>query len=275
MAFWKRPLIRCRLVGRDLSLSLLPIILLLVCLPILGRLALWQLDRAAERKEAFASAKAMLEQPPIPLAEFQTDGANTPFTRVSVDGQLDWSRQFLLDNQEHNTVMGYEVLTPLILADGKAVLVSRGWLPPVPGNKPDLSPPTHLDTNQVSLTGLAVTPPPRISPKYRELLDAEKKQKVAGEPSINAWPIIIKEEDFAELSELLGHELIPRVLQPESIAFGFTKVWKPTARGPIVNYGYAAQWFGMMVALLGAVFFLNSKPSSNRTKGLNQAIDDR
>ena len=61
------------------------------------------------------------------------------------------------------------------------------------------------------------------------------------------------------MSDLLGLELVPRVLQPESIDFGYTKIWKPKARGPAVNYGYAAQWFGMAIALVFVVFFLNSQ----------------
>ena len=37
-------------------------------------------------------------------------------------------RQFLLDNRSHAGEPGYEVLTPLELADGRALLVDRGWV---------------------------------------------------------------------------------------------------------------------------------------------------
>jgi surfeit locus 1 family protein len=51
------------------------------------------------------------------------------FTRVRLRGRFDGAHQFLLDNISDGGRAGYEVLTPLLLDDGGAVLVDRGWVP--------------------------------------------------------------------------------------------------------------------------------------------------
>ncbi|HBR96754.1 MAG TPA: hypothetical protein DD979_05185 [Gammaproteobacteria bacterium] len=258
MAFWRKPLLRLQWAGWVFSLSALPILLLLVCLPVLIRLGLWQLERAVERKEAMDAVAALQTRAPVSVTDPQLLDAETPYVRVRVQGEVDWSRQFLLDNQVHNTVAGYEVLTPIVFSPGRAILVSRGWMPPNPGKKPDLSPPDTLDAGIVELTGLAVTPPPRLAPQQRAVIEQRAKLSHRNEDAAtDAWPIIILEEDFAKLSEQLGLELVPRVLQPDAIDFGYTRVWQPVRRGPTVNYGYAAQWFGMALLLVGAVIVLN------------------
>ena len=38
------------------------------------------------------------------------------------------ARQILIDNKVHDGRAGYHVVTPLVLADGRAVLVDRGWV---------------------------------------------------------------------------------------------------------------------------------------------------
>ena len=52
------------------------------------------------------------------------------FQRVSVQGRLDPTHQFLLDNRTNEGRPGYEVLTPLERGVGqRVILVDRGWVP--------------------------------------------------------------------------------------------------------------------------------------------------
>ncbi len=48
------------------------------------------------------------------------------------------AHQFLLDNMTHAGRAGYEVLTPLLLDDGRVLLVNRGWLPLPDGRRDEL-----------------------------------------------------------------------------------------------------------------------------------------
>ncbi len=83
----------------------------------------WQLGRAAEKRvlaQDFARGGPALEWRQLP--------AGAPrYRRVSASGHYDPEHQFLLDNMSHAGIAGVEVLTPLLLDDGRAVLVNRGW----------------------------------------------------------------------------------------------------------------------------------------------------
>jgi surfeit locus 1 family protein len=47
---------------------------------------------------------------------------------VVADGVYDAARQILIDNKVEEGRAGYHVVTPLVLRDGRAVLVDRGWV---------------------------------------------------------------------------------------------------------------------------------------------------
>ena len=54
------------------------------------------------------------------------------WTRVTATGQYDATQEILVRNRTVDGQVGYEILTPLLLADGSALLVDRGWVPPHP-----------------------------------------------------------------------------------------------------------------------------------------------
>jgi cytochrome oxidase assembly protein ShyY1 len=67
--------------------------------------------------------------------------AATEWRRVQLLGRYDHSHEILARGRTVEGAVGYEVLTPLRLADGSAVLVDRGWVPPPDGGalaKPDV-----------------------------------------------------------------------------------------------------------------------------------------
>ncbi len=91
-------------------------------------LGLWQLDRHAERQDEIARTEAALAGAPVPLDEAlgAEDVAHRPTTATGTylaDGQVQLSPRSNADRP------GYEVLTPLALADGRTLVVNRGWMP--------------------------------------------------------------------------------------------------------------------------------------------------
>lgn len=261
LALWRKKLLRCYFAGWELSLSLAPILSLLLALPLLIKLGVWQLDRAAQRQQALHAVEQIRSEPPVAASDPRLLELGSPYVHTELQGDLDWSRQFLLDNQVHNTVAGFEVLTPIVFESGRAILLSRGWIPPTLRGKPDLSPPETGPLENTTLKGLAVVPPPRLT-AVQKTINAKK----AADPADAQWPIVIVEEDFAKMSEQLGLELVPRVLQPESIDFGYAQIWQPVRRGPLLNYGYAVQWFAMALLLLGGVIYFNLRRSEPTTR---------
>lgn len=93
-------------------------------------LGTWQLARAKERSaESVAERQSVA---PRPLTEVL--GPQQSFTGEMVDlpviatGTWDGARQLLVANRRLDGVEGLWVLTPLVMADGSAVGVVRGWV---------------------------------------------------------------------------------------------------------------------------------------------------
>jgi len=105
----------------------------------------WQLSRYQERAAINERIDSTAEVPPVPVGEVLPDpggtagtaGAAPPaeaaWTRVTVTGRYDDTNVIMIRSRTVANRVGFEVLTPLRLADGSAVLVDRGWIPPAPG----------------------------------------------------------------------------------------------------------------------------------------------
>ncbi len=219
------------------SAPLVPILGFVFVLPLLVSLGFWQLDRAAQRIALMDSVEAAREQAPLSVDDAALLDANNRYLPIEVNGRLDAARQFLLDNRVSGKVAGYEVLIPLIYKPGKAVLVNRGWLPVGQSRtqKPDVSLPAGAEDSLV-LSGLAVVPPARFT--LGEALQ-----------SGDNWPRLLQFEDFENIAVALDLELLPRVLQPGELEWGFQAHWKPLEKGPEKNYAYALQWFALAATL--------------------------
>ena len=71
---------------------------------------------------------------PVPLsAAMPRPAANLPlpqeWTPVTATGRYAADQVMLVRNRPNNGVYGYEVMVPLQLADGRSLLVDRGWIP--------------------------------------------------------------------------------------------------------------------------------------------------
>lgn len=87
-------------------------------------LGLWQLRRHDEKVELRDRVEAAAAMPALPISEVPA-GA---FARVVVGGTLDAEFELRV-LRSHEGESGYEIVTPLVLDDGSAVLVDRGWIP--------------------------------------------------------------------------------------------------------------------------------------------------
>ncbi len=108
-------------------------------------LGLWQLDRYHHRSAINAridggirrSAVAPDHVLPAPTGPAGTVGVAPPasagWQRVVVTGRYDPAHEILARGRTVNGRVGFEVITPLTLADGSSVLVDRGWVPPAEG----------------------------------------------------------------------------------------------------------------------------------------------
>ncbi|HEX5542828.1 MAG TPA: SURF1 family protein [Micromonospora sp.] len=119
--------------------------LTLVAAAVMVMLGNWQLSRYQERSAINERIDAAVQAPPAPLAGVLPGAGDSPgvagppppveseWTRVTATGRYDTDNVVLVRGRTLNGRVGFEVLTPLVLADGSAVLVDRGWVPAAPG----------------------------------------------------------------------------------------------------------------------------------------------
>jgi cytochrome oxidase assembly protein ShyY1 len=104
------------------------VLIALVCC-VLGR---WQWHRRQERLAANAPLVQNYDDAPVDVTQVLPRGASLApddvWTPVEVTGTYDGAATVLARNRPRDESTGYEVLVPLVTADGSALLVDRGWV---------------------------------------------------------------------------------------------------------------------------------------------------
>lgn len=97
------------------------------------RLGFWQLDRLQERRTENQIIAHRLAAAPRPLADLLADpaavGEGIDYLTVVVTGTYEPSGEVLIRSRTHDGLAGFHVVTPLVTAGERAVLVDRGWVP--------------------------------------------------------------------------------------------------------------------------------------------------
>jgi cytochrome oxidase assembly protein ShyY1 len=128
-------------------------------------LGTWQLHRYQERtainaqidaagRVAPAQLRATLPPPRGPAGTAPpAPPAGAAWIRVTATGRYDREHELLARGRVIDGRVGYEVLTPLVLDDGAAVLVDRGWVSPAPGGATALPRVPAAPSGPVTVTG--------------------------------------------------------------------------------------------------------------------------
>lgn len=205
----------------------------------------WQWQRGALREAQWMEFAR--EGSDRAIASGQGPLATIPrFQRVGLTGVFDTRHQFLLDNRSHEGRAGYEVLTPLVLDDGRTVLVNRGWIA-FEGYR-DRLPDVSFDAPaRVELTG-----------RVDELPVAGLARGRAAPPSDASWPKLTSFPDVDQLGASLGRPIEPRIvlLDPRE-PYGFLRDWQPPGLSPQRHFGYAVQWWSFAAAAVGLWAYLS------------------
>jgi len=163
------------------------------------------------------------------------------FQRVTVSGQFETQRQFLLDNISHDGQAGYQVLTPFVLVDHRVVLVDRGWIA-FTGFRDRLPDIRFNAADHTTLIGRA-----------DELPSAGLAQGKMPPPVDASWPKVTSFPTAQELGAALGHTVESRVvLLDAKEPNGYVRDWHPPGLEPIRHWSYAVQWW----AFAGVTIFL-------------------
>jgi len=204
------------------------------------RLGVWQLDRLQQRRARNAEVRAAGERPAVEArAGLPADSAAN--RRVHAAGRYDYAHQQLWRGRSYEGVPGVALVTPLLLADGSAVFVDRGWAP-----SPDAA---HVDEQA-----------------YREPDTADVLglgfRAPRGRGDVN--PVALRDS--------LPYPVLPFILQqlPSStgryrpLAPGLMR-WPPPPPDDGPHLSYAIQWFCFAVIILvGSAVLLGKSRGAGR-----------
>ncbi|MDG4858683.1 SURF1 family protein [Streptomyces sp. T-3] len=108
-------------------------LLALVLIPVMIELGFWQLHRHEHRVAQNSLIAENLEADPVPAEQLTKPGHTVPradyWRRVTATGTYDTEHEVVVRRRTNgDDQVGFHVLTPLVLDDGKVLLVNRGWV---------------------------------------------------------------------------------------------------------------------------------------------------
>mgnify|MGYP001563309502 CR=1 FL=1 len=229
------------------SQSLRPWLVLLatvLAVALTARLGLWQLDRASQKLALQANLDQRGRLPALTEVELARVASQVPqqVQRLAqVRGRWLPAHTLFLDNRVMGERVGFLVLTPLQLASSnEMVLVQRGWLPRH-GQDRTRVPSYQTSQEEVLLQARVLSEPSRMF---------EFKADTQG--------LIRQNIGLAQFAEQSGLKLLPLVLEQldgaasdRSRDDGLLRQWPQPAVDIHKHYGYAVQWFGLSLLMLG------------------------
>jgi len=212
-----------------------------VALAILIGLGTWQWQRLQWKNDLIARMEAQLSADPMPLPADIGDPAAWDFRPVSVTGTFLHDRELYLGPRTGKSAdglnrTGVHVITPLVLGDGRTVLVDRGWVPD------DRRDPDRRADGQVpgvvTIHGIARVPsgPGPMQPDNR--------------PDENFWFW----SDLPAMADAAGVDSVVPVLVeagPAANPGGFPQGGRTIVTLTNNHLSYALTWWGLGLTLIG------------------------
>ncbi|TSJ88101.1 SURF1 family protein [Chitinimonas sp. BJB300] len=210
----------------------LMVLVTLVFIALTLRLGYWQLGRGQQKA---AMAALLTQRDAQPVTAWQGElGEAVWQRRFQLTGVWQPQGQIYLDNRVSQGRAGFHVLTPLALADGRWMLVNRGWLPKQVGVQP-MAP---VPAGQVTLMARLMSP----QQHYVELVAAQERGPV--------WQNL----DWARYRRLASAPMVATLAYQLDGEDSLIRDWPAPDLGVEKHYGYAGQWF--LFAALAAVLFI-------------------
>ena len=208
-----------------------------VMLPVLVSLGLWQLDRADEKRVLEDRYVDALGERPRPAESASLDDLPA-FARVRVTGRYLSEQQYLIDHQIFQGEVGYWVVSPMVDQDNRAWLINRGFI--AAPQRREVLPALPVPDGEVSVVAV-LWPDLGLPPAFEEVDPARLAEQ--------AYPRRVQRLDvdlLARLESAVPAQLRleggqPGSLTPASLAVDFN---------PARHTGYAVQWFALAATLL-------------------------
>ena len=208
----------------------------------------WQQGRLHDKEALRAQMDAAVRMAPVALALLPdaADWTALRYRPVVADGVYRAGSQILIDNRVHDGRAGYHVVAPLELADGRVVLVNRGWVAQGVSRAalPDVPPPGGL----VTVEGRIAVP----GAGYLELGPAAAPGTV--------WQNL----DPARFAAATGIRVLPLVIEQTAAPSpddGLVRDWPAPDFGIDKHRIYMVQWYAFAALALALWVILNFRRS--------------
>jgi surfeit locus 1 family protein len=229
-----------------------------------ARLGVWQLDRAQQKTSLQTSQSTRMLMPALSVQQLARDAATAAdqhHRQVVLEGR--WQARFTvyLDNRQMNARPGFFAVTPLLLDDGSAVLVQRGWWPRDQADRTRIAAPAAPE-GRVQLRG-RVGPWPSALFEFTAAKEAGPIRQNLGfndfarETGLTLRPLSVQQLDDAAQPGLAA----------SAPGDGLLRQWLMPAANVDKHYGYAAQWFALSALSIGLyAWFQIIRPQRTRSR---------
>ena len=222
------------------------------------RLGFWQLDRLEQRRARNAAIRAATAQPPVRLdsaapAALTSDPRSFEWRRAEAAGRYYHAGDLVVRGRSRQGRPGVHLVSPLVLADGRVVMVNRGWVPSPDGSTADVR-------------ALRTTGPVRVAGVLLPITaQADRGLPVGGRTGADStW----RRVDLAAARERSPGPVIPLLLQ--RLPAAVDRADEPPLAEPLPalsegsHLSYAVQWFSFAaIGLTGlAVLLLRGRKAA-------------
>ncbi len=209
----------------------------LLLIPTMIRLGIWQMHRYDERAARNQLVSDALSAEPVPVEKLTAPGhtvtKNERYRTVTAKGHFDTENEVVVRRRTNaDDEVGYHVLTPFVLNDGKVLLVNRGW---IPGDR----------TSQTAFPKVPAPPAGELTVTGRlmpdETTEASGIKDLKGLPDRQIMLINSAQEARRLDAQVLGGYLAQTGPAPK----GDTpqQLGRPGDENAALNYAYAIQWW--------------------------------
>jgi cytochrome oxidase assembly protein ShyY1 len=233
-------------------------VLVLAIAALCGAAARWQWSRYQFKVDRRDQVEAALLAAPLPVTSIDAFPSDE-WTMVSLTGTFAANQQVVIRNRSQSGQPGVHVVAPLVLADGSAVLINRGFVA-APSAEDAVVP--AAPSGQVTIVG-----PVRPSQRRSGL--------EAGDPATGTL-LALNRVDVARISEQTSLRLAPGYIEADAAPAGLVPVDLPS---PDLgsHLSYTGQWvlFGLLAIVGWVVVVRRSAQSQARHVAIDESTLQR
>ncbi|KUL72165.1 MULTISPECIES: SURF1 family protein [unclassified Streptomyces] len=233
----------------------------LLLIPTMIRLGFWQMHRYEERAARNDLVAAALDAKPVPVERLTSPGHSVTtgqrYRTVTAVGRFDPGHEVVVRRRVNSDdKVGFHVLTPFVLTDGRVLLVNRGW---IPADGP----------SQTAFPKIPAPPGGRITVSGRlmpdETTEASGIKDLKGLPDRQIMLISSEQEARRLDARVLGGYIVQTAPEPQGDRP--EPVGPPGDENAALNYAYALQWWLFAAGVPLGWFVLARREARERAAG--------